>query len=202
MSVGTSIAKHVNYSPGMVLGVDDFVQEFVYLNGRDQSTARELIGYGTVSGLQVTVSSDARGPRAMVSPGVALTPLGQIVRVCVPQCVYLADWVADHRNEITERLGSPPLDAVRAYITLCYRDCPSDPVPIPGEPCRAADDMSAKSRLTDDFRLELRFDAPDQSEEDDGRDPTALLADRRPAGGRHDMPIVGTGTHHVLIEAR
>ena len=29
--------KHVNYSLGMVLGVDDFTQEFAYLSGRDQT---------------------------------------------------------------------------------------------------------------------------------------------------------------------
>ena len=29
-------AKHVNFNVGMVLGVDDFTQEFAYLSGRDQ----------------------------------------------------------------------------------------------------------------------------------------------------------------------
>ena len=29
-------AKHVNYNLGMVLGVDDFTQEFAYLSERDQ----------------------------------------------------------------------------------------------------------------------------------------------------------------------
>ena len=29
-------SKHVNYTFGMLLGVDDFKQEFAYLIGRDQ----------------------------------------------------------------------------------------------------------------------------------------------------------------------
>ena len=72
LSTLPSTAKHVNYALGMVLGVDDFTQEFSYHDGRHQAMARELIGYGTVSGLQISIQSDARGPRIMVSPGVAL----------------------------------------------------------------------------------------------------------------------------------
>jgi len=158
--------KHVNYTLGMILGVDDFVQEFAYLNGRDQAFARDLTGYGTVSGLQIAIETDARGPRVAVSPGIALSPQGQTIRVREPQCAYLADWLTDNRRAIAERLGSPPDGSVTAYVVLGYRDCPVDPVPVPGEPCRADDDMMAPSRLVDDFRLELRFDPPDQSEED------------------------------------
>ena len=36
-------AKHVNFNVGMVLGVDDFTQEFAYLSGRDQWLARDQI---------------------------------------------------------------------------------------------------------------------------------------------------------------
>jgi hypothetical protein len=158
--------KHVNYTLGMILGVDDFVQEFVYLSGRDQAFARDLTGYGTVSGLQIAIETDARGSRVVVSPGIALSVQGQMIRVREPQCAYLADWVTDNRRAIVERLGSPPDDTVTVYVVLGYRDCPVDPVPLPGEPCRAEDDMMAPSRLVDDFRLELRFDPPDQSEED------------------------------------
>ena len=86
--------------------------------------------------------------------------------MCAPQCAYLDSWLADNRLEIASRVGSPPVDSVTAYIVLCYRDCPADPVRIPGEPCRAEDDMMAPSRLRDDFRLELRFEPPDQAEED------------------------------------
>ena len=51
-------SKHVNYSFGMVLGVDDFTQEFAYHAGRDQWMMRDAVGYGTLSGLAVTVGRD------------------------------------------------------------------------------------------------------------------------------------------------
>src|SRR5689334_8395827 len=82
--------KHVNYVMGMVLGVDDFTQEFAYLSGRDQWLARDLIGYGTVCGLRVSTDVDAnRGPRVSVDVGVAVSPRGQLIRVTAAQCAYL-----------------------------------------------------------------------------------------------------------------
>jgi hypothetical protein len=81
--------KHVNYTLGMILGVDDFKQEFAYLSGRDQWMARDLIGYGTVSGLRVTYDEAGGAPEIVVSAGVALSPRGQ--KICVPttQCALL-----------------------------------------------------------------------------------------------------------------
>src|SRR6185503_303566 len=159
--------KHVNYNVGMVLGIDDFNQEFAYLSGRDQWIARDLIGYGTVSGLRVLTENDVKGPRVVVEPGVAVSPRGQLIRVPVAQCAYLNDWLKldSIRGQITAHHESPPAP-LRVYVVLCYRECPADNVPIPGEPCRSEDDSMAPSRLVDDFRLELKFDPPGQREED------------------------------------
>jgi hypothetical protein len=161
----------VNYNLGMVLGVDDFTQEFSYLSGRDQWIVRDLIGYGTVSGLQVSSELDVKGPRVVVSPGVAVSPCGQMIRVPTAQCAYLNDWLKldKTKQELTKRHVVSP-STLRLYIVLCYRDCPTDNVPIPGEPCRSEDDLMAASRLADDFTLELRFDPPDQTEENAIRD--------------------------------
>ena len=162
--------KHVKYTLGMVLGVDDFTQEFAYLTGRDQWMARDLIGYGTACGLQVTLEADTRGPRVVVTPGVAVTPRGQLVRIPATQCAYLNDWLKIQQQQkplpsFISELSSAPTD-LTLYVVLCYRDCPTDQVPIPGEPCRDESDAIAASRLTDDFRLELYTTPPDQREED------------------------------------
>jgi hypothetical protein len=164
-------AKHVNYQLGMVLGVEDFVQEFAYLIGRDQWQARDLIGYGTARGLRVSFEPDgANGPRVVVDAGVALSPRGQLICVKTAQCASLNQWLAANAQAVSDRIGSPVAGAVTVYVTLCYRDCPTDDVPIPGEPCRSEDELKAPSRLADDFLLELRFDPPAQREEDAVRD--------------------------------
>jgi hypothetical protein len=171
-------SKHVNYNLGMVLGVDDFTQEFAYLSERNQRLARDLLGYGTVWGLRVFTETKSRGPRVVVENGVAVSPRGQLIRVPSAQCAYLNDWLNSESTkvELANRLGSPPSDSVTIYVALCYRECPTDKVPSPGEPCRSEEDLLMPSRLTDDFVLELRFTPPDQREEDALRDFVAWLS--------------------------
>jgi hypothetical protein len=176
-------SRHVNYALGMVLGVDDFNQEFAYLAGRDRWLARDAIGYGTLSGLKVTLDSGTKGPRLTVTSGSALTPRGQLVCVKPAQCAYLNDWLAARNNDIPALLGSPISGTLDLYLTLCYRDCPVDLVPIPGSPCRAEDELMAPSRLVDDFSLELRTTPPNQAEEDLLRDFVAGLGKLTFGGG-------------------
>lgn len=172
-------SKHVNYTLGMVLGVDDFTQEFAYLSGRDQWLARDTIGYGTVSGLKVRIKTDDKGPGVLVEPGAAVSPRGQFIRVTPAQCAYLNPWLAANKEKLAEhaQLTSPPPGGgdLRLYVVLCYRDCKTEMTPVPGEPCRSEDDLMAASRLADDFRLELRFEAPNQEEENALRDFVAWL---------------------------
>lgn len=178
--------QHVNYARGMVLGVDDFVQEFAYLAGRDRWLARDAIGYGTASGLRVWFENDgSAGPRLHVSAGTALLPSGQLVDVPADQCAVINKWLAKPENAATvTRLldpSSPPLSppappgagetgAITLYLTLNSAECLTRPVPIPGEPCRSEDELMAPSRIADDYGLQLRDKPPQQVEEDALRD--------------------------------
>jgi hypothetical protein len=163
-------SKHVNYTLGMMLGVDDFNQEFAYLSGRDQWMARDLVGYGTVCGLRVSLDETTNGPRVSVTSGTALSPLGQLICVHPAQCAVLNDWIAANEQAVQDALLSPVGSSIKLYLVLSYRDCPVDPVPIAGEPCRSADNLMAPSRIVDDFTLELRLMPPVQLEEDAIRD--------------------------------
>ncbi|MGC2775398.1 MAG: hypothetical protein WA418_07125 [Bradyrhizobium sp.] len=177
-------ALHVNYAKGMVLGVDDFMQEHAYLSGRDNWTVAELVGYGTTSGLAVTVADTKDGPQIRVARGAAAVPSGKLVCVPVDQCGGINAWLAKPENATkvnTLTNASPPLSPPAAttplslYLTLCYSDCATMPVPIPGEPCRSEDELMAPSRIADDYKLELRTEAPPQTEEDAVRDVVAWL---------------------------
>ena len=164
----------MNYAKGMVLGVDDFTQEFAYLSGRDQWLARELLGYGTTSGLRghrrgrrrrrpACACGARRGRRTQRKARLRARPISARV---------INKWLAKPENAATvngaDRLTrrSPPLSppvstaTISLYLTLCYADCPTAPVPIPGEPCRSEDELMAPSRIADDYSLELRTDAP------------------------------------------
>ena len=173
-SVGTpppDPAKHVKYTQGMVLGVDDFTQEFAYLSNRDQWLARDAIGYGTVSGLHVELTGRDGDIEVSVSPGVAINPRGQLIRVTPRQCAKIGAWLAldSTKKQLTDlRIGAG--SGLTAYVVLCYRDCPTDELPVPGEPCRCDSETMAASRIMDDFRLELTLTPPPQLEENAVRD--------------------------------
>jgi hypothetical protein len=163
-----SPSKHVNYTQGMVLGVDDFMQEFAFHNGRNEWLLRDLVGYGTASGLRVSYDDTGGKHEVRVTGGTAVSPRGQMIRVCCDQCADLAVWLKqkEHQDEVTKRMTSPLAGSISLYVALCFRECPADNVPIPGEPCRSEDDSMAPSRLTDDFKIELRYERPEQKEEE------------------------------------
>lgn len=182
---------HVNYTRGMILGVDDYVQEFAYLAGRSQRVVREFVGYGTSSGLAVRLEDTAEGPEIHVRPGTAAMPSGKLACVPIEQCGLINSWLArsDTDAAIRRLLASdpppaPPLDpstspgpfTVPVYLTLCYAECPTLPVPIPGEPCRSEDSLMQPSRIADDYLLSLRLEPPPQTEEDAVRDFADWLA--------------------------
>jgi hypothetical protein len=190
-------SKHVNYVLGMVLGQDDFQQEFAYHNGRDQWLARDLLGYGTIVGLPVSITLDQGKPRVEVGPGAALSPPGQLIRVCAAQCAYLNDWLTLHKTDVQKVETSPP-GSLKLYVVLSYQECLVENVPIPGEPCRSEDEINQPSRIKDDFKLDLRLQPPDQQEEDALRDFVHWLA----AVDISDTPAISTPLDEFLAEVR
>lgn len=146
--------KRVRYSFGQLLGAADFEQEQGYAVEARRRHLRQLHGYGTVWGLKVEVRDGDAGPEVHVAPGVALTPAGR--EVCVPaaMCARLDDWLRASATVVREAFGAPPLTAALC-VTLCYRECPTDVVPIPGEPCRSDEESMAPSRIAETFELRL-----------------------------------------------
>lgn len=182
-------AKHVKYTLGMVLGVDDFEQEFAYHDGHLRWAIRDLHGYGTVNGLSVKIEETTTGPRIRIGKGAAVMPSGHLVCVPMDQCAFLNQWLKiDKHKESLLRLGlvsGQPDQSVTLYVVLCYRCCPTDPMPIPGEPCRSEDSLTSPSRLLDDFVLELSVKPPAQAEH---------KAMRRFARWLKQVPVVESGS--------
>ncbi len=163
--------KRVNYTLGMLLGVDDFLQEAAYQNARRHELARELLGYGTARGLQVLLEGSGSGPRVRVTPGMAWMPSGRAVCVGSEQCCDLNAWLLQEATSISKAVqGAGANPVLPLFVVLSFAECLTDLVPIPGEPCRSDDKLTAASRITDGFRLELRLSAPPQREEDAIRD--------------------------------
>jgi hypothetical protein len=173
--------KHVKYTKGMVLGAEDFDQDFIYGHAHWRWGNADMLGFGTVSGLKVTKESGTEGPRVRVSKGVALNEKGEMICVPEDQCAYLNKWLAIPKNRAAVEshigsAGSPPGDSVKLHVVLCFEACETDRVPIPGEPCRSEETAFAPSRIADGFRLELRLEPPAHTEEAALRDFVQWLA--------------------------
>ncbi len=160
-------AKRVRYTMGLVLGVDEFQQEQTYFIARDRLHQRALHGYGTVHGLRIATRPADGDVEVVVGPGLAVDAHGQHICVPGPQCARLQAWL--NRTDVRDRIGrvdgSPP-GTVRVYVTLCYRACATDRIPVPGGPCRSQEDSTEASRIQDDFELRLALTPPPQPEED------------------------------------
>lgn len=164
--------KRVRYTTGLVMGVDEFQQDQLYMMERDHLHQRSLHGYGVVSGLGIETRQNLQGRwEVVVAPGLAVTPRGQSVCVDPTQCANLDDWLDRHRDEL---LGSPPLvdpsasppEPLPLWVVLCPRECETDPVPVLGDPCRTEEDATVPSRIADDFELKLSLEPPEQLEEE------------------------------------
>lgn len=162
--------KRVRYSNGLVLGVDEFVQEELYLLEKHRRHNRSLHGYGTFCGLKLGLEQTDGNWDVMVGPGIALNPKGQEIRVPEAQCASLDSWVYKQGEAIEQLLGgpgvTPPPAAISIYLVLCHRECETDYVPVPSGPCQSLDKTSVASRIADDFELVLQLEPPDQAEDD------------------------------------
>lgn len=159
-------SKRVNYTLGLVLGVDEFQQDQLYHAAGRRSHNRLLHGYGTAWGLAVGEVTGA-DPEIRVEPGVAVDPCGR--EICVPErmCVRVNAWLGRHQDALGLALpaGDDGVRRVPVAVVLCHRECPTDAVPVPGEPCRSQDDAMQPSRIRESFELKLmlRDDAPWES---------------------------------------
>lgn len=155
-------SKRVNYTLGLVLGVDEFQQEQLYHRAGRWRHNQWLHGYGTVWGLQVSTPSPADAdPEIRVTEGAAVDPCGRDICVPATMCVRLNAWLERHRDVLQRLYGTGPA-TIPLAVVLCHRECPDDVVPVPGEPCRSQDDAMQPSRIRESFelRLALRDEAP------------------------------------------
>lgn len=199
----TDLHKRVRYSTGLVLGVDEFEQEQAYLLERDRLHPRALHGYGTVSGLRVELGETSTGETSselVVTPGLAVVPSGQHACIGRPQCADLDEWVkAQDESTLEPHVETPESGpSLPVYVVLCYRECETDTVPIPGEPCRSADDSAAPSRIAEDFELQLRLTPPAQPSEEATRAFGAFLQRIQPT--EHEERAIGDDEFEGMVK--
>lgn len=164
--------KRVRYSMGLVLGVDEFKQEQAYFLEKNRLHNRALHGYGTVCGLMVSVRDREGKTEVVVDPGIAVAPAGQEIRVPSVQCGDIGTWFVRNQDVINKSLESDTKKSaskdknLKVYVTLCYRECERDTVPLPGIACRSPEESMVNSRIEDSFELKFNLTPPPKHEEE------------------------------------
>lgn len=149
--------KRVNYTFGLVLGVEEFLQEDLYFLAKHHVENRLLHGYGTVCGLDV-VRQTTPVMEVQVTAGWAITPRGQEIRVPQLMCLQVNDWIQTNLTALQNLYSTIAPPSLSLCVVLCYRECKTDVVPIPGEPCRTQSSSMAPSRIQDSFELMICID--------------------------------------------
>jgi len=168
VSVGTGTLSpdlRVFYQYGMVLGLDEFLQEQTHNLGLDYHHERALHGYGTVYGLHVTTTTPPDAPddvTVTVEPGMAVDQWGREVTVTSAQCARLGAWIAAQEQAsagtVEGHLGSS--GELVIYVVAAYAQCPDDLVPLPGQPCSTSTQVQVPSRLRDAWDIDFRWAPP------------------------------------------
>ena len=146
--------ERIKYFTGKLMTVRDFEEEQVYHIEKRKHHHRYLHGYGIVCGLRVVPTQPPQRRYVMVEPGVALDPWGSDIVVCKPTEFELT---GEGEPDLRDKSNS-------LYVVIKYRECDTEPVPIPGEPCRSEEANVAPSRVMETFELSLRLEPPDEED--------------------------------------
>lgn len=170
----------VNYAYGMVLGLDEFVQEQRHRLGKSELRNRALHGYGTAYGLQVTAEPVAEGASDVVlrvAPGMGIDQAGREVVVRCAQCAHLGAWLAAQVEAdptvLQEHAGVSGEHTV--YVVASYVSCLDNLVPLPGAPCSSSSQNAVASRVRDAWDIDLRWEPPAMPRWDSDRRLARLL---------------------------
>ena len=110
--------KRVNYTFGLVLGVEEFVQSDTYFLAKHHLENRLLHGYGTVCGL--AVSRNRAHLEVQVTPGWAINPRGQEIHVPQLMCVQVDNWLsANLAAPQAALLTTAPPPTLNLCVVLC-----------------------------------------------------------------------------------
>ena len=165
------------YATGMLLDVQDFLDEQTYHRGRLARALAFLAGGGTLAGLEVTHRpADAGQPEEIqVAPGIAVDRIGRLVEIPRPACLRLDRWFTGEIMRdggdtlrtatyggldrfISARASAPgvlPARAVVADVYLRFVACEHGLTPsFAGGPFDALDAV-APARLRDAYELQL-----------------------------------------------
>ena len=122
--------KRNNFFAGRLLTAEDFQAEQQYVSEKHRLHNRLLVGFGVVTGLEVSIDRKAKSePVIKVTPGLAID--------CVGREIILTE---------TLEIRVPSSEDVK-YVCIRYAENEIDPIPVPGA------DGPRNSKIEESFEI-------------------------------------------------
>jgi hypothetical protein len=145
----------LRYAYGLRLGAVELSDEQSYLVGKHRFHNARCHGAGVLCGLAVDRFQFPQGstwPSTVlrVTRGAALDACGREVLVPEDQCIDVNAWFLKNRARLNLSASTAP---VPMRVALRYRECPSDPAPVPRDPCGCDASGCDYTRVHEGFEL-------------------------------------------------
>lgn len=155
----------LRYFFGQRLGVVDLSDEQSFLVGKQRFHNLRAHGVGVLCGLAAEryvfpAGSPQNTPTTtlLVRRGAALDACGREIVVGWDQCVDVAAWFQKHAATLPglAHWAEPGFTGQRRlWVCLEYRECPTDPMPAPRDPCGCDETSCEFGRVREGFSLSL-----------------------------------------------
>ncbi len=159
--------RRVSYEAGMMLGLEATRDEQAYHRRRLTRHQYWLQGFGTLAGLNVSMSPESHADanentrvRLHVSPGIAIDGLGREVMLHETYCIDLRQWLdAQTEASLLEGYDGGP-GHLWLKVSIRHKDCALARQPVLARKLNLSTDAVQPSRTADSVQLELIPERP------------------------------------------
>lgn len=154
--INDSPPQRVAYALGRMLGAEDFQAEQTYHRYRLARVA-QLLGTGTVYGLNVTIKTDKDPGKieVRVEPGMAIDRAGRVIDVTGAVCVRVKNFMDTQPDSDLSLSFKDKSKGVVADVFLRFAQCARGKTPAFADNNYDATDAFASNRTMDGFRMDL-----------------------------------------------
>jgi hypothetical protein len=144
-----------NYFTGKLMGAADFIADQSYHAEKLRHHNARLHGSGVVCGLGVHQhpNEDCRPRYVVIEPGSALDCCGHEILVTDEEILDVA-----HHPSVVDRANDGRLHTLQ--VVACYRECPTEEVPVLYDDCGCDDTQCAANRILESYAFDILVDPP------------------------------------------
>lgn len=146
-----------NYYFAKMLTVRSLQSEQNYLNEKRWLINRYGIGWGVLCGLKV-VPHPENLCSVVIEPGLALDNYGNEIHVCEPREVNLKEACAAQPNHVKK---GAEVSSQTLCISIRYKECPSEPSPMPIEDCGTLGTECVYNRTKETYEIKVSCGEPE-----------------------------------------